>query len=49
MTRLRLSLAVMIVVALAALPTAAQQRVWTETGEEVPGWESVDEGIRDYM
>jgi len=38
-----------IVIVLTALPAIAQQRVWTETGEPVPGWEYVDEGFRDYM
>ena len=49
MTRLRIFATVMIVAALAALPAAAQQRVWTETGEEVEGWEFVDDGVQDYM
>ncbi len=49
MTRLRLFATVIIVTALAATPAAAQQRVWTETGEPVAGWEFVDDGVRDYM
>jgi CubicO group peptidase (beta-lactamase class C family) len=40
---------VAIVVVVLALPAAGQQRVWTETGELVPGWEFVDDGIEDYM
>ena len=47
MSRLRLISAVMIV--MAALPAAAQQRVWTQTGEPVAGWEFVDETARDWM
>ena len=35
--------------ALLAVPATAQQRYWTVSGEEVPGWEYVDEGLRDYM
>ncbi len=49
MSRIRISVAVMIVAALTALPVAAQQRVWTATGEEVSGWEFVDDVTRDYM
>jgi len=49
MARLRLFVTVMIVMASAALPAAAQQRVWTETGEPVEGWAFVNEGLRDYM
>jgi len=40
---------VMIAVVVSALPAAAQQRVWTQTGEPVAGWEFVDDGIMDYM
>ena len=36
-------------VVIVALPSAAQQRVWTETGEEVGGWEFIDDGVQDYM
>jgi CubicO group peptidase (beta-lactamase class C family) len=41
--------AVILVSLLAASPVLAQQRVWTETGEPVSGWEFVDEGARDWM
>ncbi len=47
MVRLRFLAAVVIVVA--GLPAAAQQRVWTATGEEVSGWEYIDDVTRDYM
>jgi CubicO group peptidase (beta-lactamase class C family) len=40
---------VLLAVTLLAWPAAAQQRVWTETGEPVPGWESYDQVIRDFM
>ena len=40
---------VAIVVVVLAVPAAGQQRVWTETGEPVAGWEFVDDGIEDYM
>lgn len=41
--------AMIIVFAVSAIPATAQQRVWTETGEPVVGWEFVDDGVRDYM
>jgi CubicO group peptidase (beta-lactamase class C family) len=40
---------VLIVLSLITLPAVAQQRVWTETGEPVAGWEFVDAGVRDYF
>ena len=40
---------VIIVVSLLSLPAAAQQRIWTETGVPVEGWEFVDDGIQDYL
>ena len=45
-TNVCLVLAVMVSISLTAV---AQQRVWTETGEEVWGWAAVDDGGRDYM
>ncbi len=46
----RLMKVLVVVVVLASVASAqAQQRVWTETGEPVAGWEAVDDGIRDYM
>jgi CubicO group peptidase (beta-lactamase class C family) len=41
--------ALITVIVLAAFPATAQQRVWTETGEPVSGWEFVDDGVRDWM
>ena len=41
--------AIIIVLIAAAIPATAQQRVWTETGEPVAGWEFVDDGVQDYM
>ncbi len=32
-----------VVISIMAIPAAAQQRVWIETGEPVSGWEFVDE------
>jgi len=49
MSRLVLFHAMIIVIAAAASPATAQQRVWTETGEEVSGWEFVDDVARDWM
>ena len=37
------------VILLTAVSAAAQQRVWTATGDEVWGWEYVDDGVQDYM
>ncbi len=41
--------AMIIVMIAAAIPATAQQRVWTETGEPVAGWEFVDDDLQDYM
>ncbi len=41
--------AMVAVIGLAAFPAIGQQRVWTETGEPVAGWEFVDGGVQDYM
>jgi len=41
--------AMIIVIVAAAIPATAQQRVWTETGEPVAGWEFVDDGVQDYL
>jgi len=41
--------AMIIVIVAAVIPAAAQQRVWTATGEPVAGWEFVDDGARDWM
>jgi CubicO group peptidase (beta-lactamase class C family) len=49
MSRIRFSLIVFVAATMAAVPAAAQQRVWTETGEEVEGWEYVDDEFRDYF
>lgn len=38
-----------VVISIMAIPAAAQQRAWNETGEPVSGWEFVDQGIQDYM
>jgi CubicO group peptidase (beta-lactamase class C family) len=38
-----------VFIVLASSPAVAQQRVWTETGEEIWGWEFVDDGVQDYM
>ncbi|RLE25084.1 MAG: hypothetical protein DRJ65_08610 [Acidobacteria bacterium] len=49
MARRKLLSVLIILIALSAMPATAQQRVWTETGEPVSGWEHVDEGIREFM
>jgi len=48
MSRLWKLLIVVFVVSV-AVGAQAQQRVWTETGEEIAGWEFVDDSIQDYM
>jgi len=40
---------VIIAATLLALPATAQERVWTETGEPVAGWEFVDDGVENFM
>jgi CubicO group peptidase (beta-lactamase class C family) len=49
MSRRVIICALIIVIAASAIPATAQQRVWTETGEPVAGWEFVDDGVRDWM
>ncbi len=49
MTRTWLFAAVVIVMILAVLPAAAQQRMWSITGEEVSGWEFVDDAVQNYL
>jgi len=48
MSRLTRVLVAVVVLSM-AFSVQAQQRVWTETGEPVAGWETVDDEIRDYM
>ncbi|MCU0302630.1 MAG: beta-lactamase family protein [Thermoanaerobaculales bacterium] len=49
MFRTRRAMIVLLGVVLVAWPAVAQQRVWTETGDPVPGWEPYDAAIRDFM
>lgn len=42
-------LSVIMAALVTVVPAAAQQRIWTVTGEDVPGWGHVDAGVEDYM
>jgi CubicO group peptidase (beta-lactamase class C family) len=37
------------VIVACCLPAAAQQRIWTVTGDPVEGWEYVDDGVEEFM